>query len=366
MKPSWILCLGAPLVLAACGSVAKEQAAPAPASPNVIAIAPDSGGVQTIAVQRQAVPDYLEIPGKIEPDPTSVIHVYPPLGGRVVSIAIRPGDHVHKGQELALLDSGDVAAARSDFQKAHADEELKQKALDRAKDLFEHQAIPEKDYQQAQADLLSAKAELARVQTQLKVLGLSENDPSGRMAVVSPRDAVVLDVGAAPGEFSKSLDAPAPLCTLANLETVWALGDVFEKDLVGLKAGTAAEVTANAYPTQKWEGRVGNIGDAVDANTRTLKLRVVLANGGEKLKPEMFVSIRVLRSTFEGIAVPTSAVLRESSGPYVFVQTAPGQFAKRDVATGRSIGAFVEVKSGLQAGETIVVDGALLIRASGS
>jgi cobalt-zinc-cadmium efflux system membrane fusion protein len=147
---------------------------------------------------------------------------------------------------------------------------------------------------------------------------------------------------------------------------VWALGDVFEKDLVGLKSGTAAEVTASAYPSQKWDGRVGNIGDAVDPNTRTLKLRVVLVNAGEKLKPEMFVSIRVLRSTFDGIAVPTSAVLRESNGPYVFVQASPGHFAKREVAIGRSIGQYVEIKSGLQPGETIVVDGALLIRASGS
>lgn len=366
MKFAWILGVAA-IGLAACGSAPKEQAAPPPSAQSEISIAPDSAGVQILAVQRQTLPDYLEIPGKIEPDPTSVIHVYPPLGGRVVSIAIRPGDHVHKDQELALLDSGEVAAARTDFQKARADEELKQKALDRAKDLYDHQAIAEKDYQQAQADLLSSRAEMARIQTQLKVLGLAENDPMGKMAVVSPRDAVVLDVGAAPGEFSKSLDAPTPLCTLANLESVWALGDVFEKDLAGLKVGTPAEVTASAYPSQKWEGRVGNIGDAVDPNTRTLKLRVVLSNAGEKLKPEMFVSIRVLRSTFDGIAVPTSAVLRESSGPYVFVQTSPGHFAKRVVAIGQhSIGQNVEITSGLQPGETIVVDGALLIRASGS
>src|ERR1700722_15888108 len=333
MKAICAMCFAA-IGLAACGGASTGQTAPPPqsAAPNEISIAADSAGGQTVAVEGQALPDYLEIPGKIEADPRSVIHVYPPVGGRVTSVEIRPGDHVHRGQELALLDSGDVAAARSDFRKAQTDEELKQKTLDRAKDLFEHQAIPEKNYQQAQADLQSAKSELARVQTQLKILGLSEDDPTGHMAVVSPRDAVVLDVGAAPGEFSKSLDAPTPLCTLANLETVWALGDVFEKDLVGLKAGTAAEITASAYPSQKWEGRVSNIGDAVDANTRTLKLRVVLTNTGEKLKPEMFVSIRVLRSTVDGIAVPTSALLRETSGPYLFVPKPPAHFEKREGA----------------------------------
>lgn len=367
MQRAWVVLFLASS-LAACGGASKEQAAAPPkdSSSSEVTLPADSTGIETTVIARRVLPDYLNIPGKIQPDPTSVIHVYPPLGGRVTSVEIRPGDHVHKGQELALLDSADVAAARSDFQKARADSDLKQKALDRAADLYQHKAIAEKDYQQAVADAQMSKSELDRTRTQLKVLGVSPDGAMDKLAVTAPRDAVVLDVGAAPGEFSKSLDAPLPLCTLADLKTVWALGDVFEKDLVGLKAGAPAEITANAYPGQKWDGRVGNIGDAVDPVTRTLKLRVILANPGEKLKPEMFASIRILRATLDGIAIPASSVLRETRGAYVFVQKSPVHFEKRSVTLGRTFGNDIEVLSGLQQGESVVTNGALLLRASES
>lgn len=355
--------------MTACGSPAQQQQAPAPpadssSAPSEISIPANSSGVQTIVLAQKSVPDYLEIPGRVEPDPTKVIRVYPPLGGRVTSVEVRPGDHVHRGQVIAVLDSSDVAAARSDYQKARTDAELKARALERAADLYQHKAIAEKDYQQAVADNNTAKSELDRAQTQLKVLGASPEGAMDRLAVTAPRDAVVLDIGASPGEFSKSLDAPAPLYTLADLSTVWVLGDVYEKDIVGVKAGDRAEIAVSAYPGLTLEGRVGNVGDAIDPVTHALRLRVVLPNPGEKLKPEMFASIRVLRATLNGIQVPTSALLRESGGVFVFVQKSPGHFEKRAVTPGRAVGSDIEITQGLQAGDTVVTEGALLVRAS--
>jgi cobalt-zinc-cadmium efflux system membrane fusion protein len=354
--------------MTACGSQAQQQTAAPPAdsssAPTEISIPANSSGVQTIVLANKSVPDYLEIPGRVEPDPTKVIRVYPPLGGRVASVEVRPGDHVHRGQVIAVLDSSDIVAARSDYQKVRTDAELKARALERAADLYQHKAIAEKDYQQAVADDQTAKSELDRAQTQLKVLGASPEGAMDRLAVTAPRDAVVLDIGAAPGEFSKSLDAPAPLYTLADLSTVWVLGDVYEKDIVGVKAGDRAEITVSAYPGQTLEGRVGNVGDAIDPVTHALRLRVVLPNPGEKLKPEMFASIRVLRATLNGIQVPTSALLRESGGVFVFVQKSPGHFEKRAVTTARAVGSDVEITQGLQAGETVVTEGALLVRAA--
>ncbi len=352
--------------LAACGGAPEQKPAAASdaAAPAEITIPADSAGVQTVVVKKKSAPDYLEIAGRVEADPTRVIRVYPPVGGRVMSVDVRPGDHVRRGQEIATLDSGDAAAARSDYRKMLVDSELKAKALERAADLYQHQAIAEKDYQQAVADDQAAKSELERSRTQLKVLGVSPDGAMDRLSVTAPRDAVVLDIGAAPGEFSKSLDAPAPLCTLADLSTVWVMGDVYEKDIVGVKAGDSAQIIVSAYPGAPLEGRVGNVGDAIDPLTHALKLRVVLSNPGEKLKPEMFASIRVLRATVVGIQVPTAAVLREPAGTYVFVQKTPGHFEKRAVTLGRSVGAEIEVTSGLQPDETVVTEGALLVRAS--
>jgi membrane fusion protein, heavy metal efflux system len=142
------------------------------------------------------------------------------------------------------------------------------------------------------------------------------------------------------------------------------MGDVYERDIVGVKAGDRAEIVVSAYPDEKFEGRVGNVGDAIDPVTHALKLRVVLANPGGKLKPEMFATIRVLRAMLTGIQVPASALLRESGGAFVFVQKTPGHFEKRAVTLGRAVGADMEVTSGLQPDDTVVTEGALLVRAA--
>jgi cobalt-zinc-cadmium efflux system membrane fusion protein len=123
-------------------------------------VATDAKGIQTITVKSSAVPDYLVLPAHIEADPTRVVHVYPPAGGRIVEMKVRPSDHVEKGQLLALLESNDLSRAVADYHKAKVDAEVKQQALTRAEDLLAHHAIAEKDYQQAQGDAKMAQAEL--------------------------------------------------------------------------------------------------------------------------------------------------------------------------------------------------------------
>ena len=194
----------------------------------------------------------------------------------------------------------------------------------------------------------------------LHLLGMDPTAAANQLRVLAPRDGVVLDVGAATGELSKSLDAPQPLCTLADLSTVWVEGEVFEKDMAGLKAGAAAQVTISAYPGQTWTGRVSVVSDAVDPVTRTLNVRVVLANPDLRLKPDMFASVRLLRSTSRGILIPAASVIREGATTYVFASMGNNRFERRDVALGRTEDESVEVTSGLVAGAVIVSEGALL------
>ncbi len=327
----------------------------------------DPKGITTAPVRVRPLPDFLEIAARIQPDPTRVVRVFAPVSGRLISVEVRPGDRVRKGQTLAVLESSEISAARADYQKAQADAELKEQALRRASLLYEHQVLPEKDYQQARADAEIATAELERAREHLRILNVDPNNSSDQIRMTALRDGVVLDIGAAPGEFSKSLDAPAPLCTLADLSTVWAVGDVYEKDLTGLKVGLPATVVVNAYPREKWTGRVAAISNTVDPATRTLKVRIVLPNPGLRLKPEMFASIRLLRSTRPGIGVPASSIVREGAASYVFVERAAGHFERRPVTLGRTFdNAEVEVSAGLKPGEIVVVEGALLLRAAAS
>jgi cobalt-zinc-cadmium efflux system membrane fusion protein len=328
-------------------------------------IASDAKGIQTVTVESSAVPDYLVLPAHIEADPTRVVHVYPPAGGRIVEMKVRPSDHVEKCQLLALLESNDLSRAVADYHKARVDAEVKQQALTRAEDLLAHNAIAQKDYQQAQGDAKIAQAELDATAQQIRVFGMDPDNASTELRVLAPRSGVVLDIGASSGEYSKSLDAPMPLCTIADISIVWALGDIYERDFAGLKMGEEAQVTLDAYPAQHWPGRVGVLSDAVDPTTRTLHLRVVLSNPGGRIKPAMFGSIRVLRSTTPGILVPASAVIREGNEAHVFVSKGNGRFERRTVKLGRSLDGSIEILSGVNQGDSIVSEGALLLRSAG-
>ena len=104
--------------------------------------------------------------------------------------------------------------------------------------------------------------------------------------MVSPASGVVLDVSAAPGEFSKSLESANPLITVADLNTVWVVGDVYEKDVAKVGQGKQVTVTLQAYPGQQWTGHIDSLSGALDPTTRTLKVRVALPNPDQRLKPD--------------------------------------------------------------------------------
>jgi cobalt-zinc-cadmium efflux system membrane fusion protein len=360
------LCLYSVVAFAGCSGSAttQTQAAATPASSaNDQYVASDARGIQTMAVQTSAIPDYLDIPAQIQADPTQVVHVFPPAGGRIIEMKVRPWDWVEKGQTLAMIESSDLSRAVADYHKALADYQVKQQQLTRAADLLAHDAIAQKDYQQAQADAASSEAELDATKEQVRVFGMDPDHASSQLLVAAPRAGVILDVGASPGEFSNALAAPQPLCTIADISTVWAVGDIYEVDLAAAKAGESAEVTLNAYPGEHWSGRVGVVSDAVDPNTRTLHVRVVLPNPGTRLKPSMFGAIRLLRSSRQGILVPAAAVIREGNSAYVFVSEGQGHYQRRSVVLGPSSDGSLEITSGVKSGETIVAQGALLLRA---
>lgn len=363
-------CLAAALLTAGCGqskgtSAQSQTDATAASSRNTEYVASDAKGIQTTTVRPTSIPDYLDLPAHIEPDPTTVVHVFAPAGGRIVEMKVRPWDRVEKGQTLATLESSDLARAVADYHKALADNQLKQKELARSQDLFDHHAISERENQQAQADAEQAKAEVEAAREQVQVFGMDPDQASTQLLVKAPRSGVVLDVGAATGEFSQALAAPAPLCTVADITTVWAVGDIYEKDLTAAKTGEEAQVTLNAYPGQRWTGRVSVVSDAVDPATRTLHVRVILPNEDGQIKPGLFGAIRLLRSSAQGILVPSSAVIREGDSAYIFVSRGNGRFVRSDVKLGRAVDGTLEIVSGLNAGDTIVSDGALLLRPAG-
>jgi membrane fusion protein, heavy metal efflux system len=326
---------------------------------------PAESAVRYVAVAEQLIADRIELSAKVQADPARMFRVFPPASGRVGSIRVKPGDTVTRGEMVATIDSADAASAQSDLTKAQIEAERAQRTADREKVLLDHGAVAEKDYIDAKAAADSAKAELERAQRHLAVLGINAAPTTDGIPLLSPSRGIVLTVSAATGEFSKSLDNADPLMTIADLSMVWIVGDVFEKDIAKVQPGTRVTVTVDAFPGQQWSGKISSVSGALDPTTRTLKVRVALNNPGEKLKPEMFATIRVDVGAHKAIVVPSSAVIHEGQNVVVFVET-DGKPEQLNVTTGQAVDGRVEIKSGLGPGQRVAVNGAELLTGGAS
>lgn len=320
--------------------------------------------IQTAPVEFRTVSTELAIPATIQPDPARVVHVFAPVSGRLLELRVKPGDAVSAGQAVAVVQSSDVASARSDYQKAKAQAEHSQSALRRATVLFQHEAIAQKDMEDASAQAALDASELERAKERMQLLGLTEGHATDRANVLAPRSGVVTETTSAPGEMAKSLDASSSLLTLADLSSVWVVGSVFERNLADVPRGLAVRITLDAYPSETWQGKISNVSDVVDPATRTLKLRVVLENRQRKLKPDMFATIHVMRPASNVAVVPSAAVLHEGNVAYVMVASTAqkDKFEKRAVEVQEAGPQETFIRSGLHSGDVVVSSGAALLR----
>lgn len=322
--------------------------------------------VQLATVSVQTIQDEVAIPAKVQADPERVVHIYPPVSGRLVSLKVRPGDAVAQGQIIALIQSSDAAGARSDYEKARIEAARTGLAEKRGQLLVQHEVMSQKDYEDVKAQAANAKTDLARAEQRLRMLGLTSTNASDEVAVKAPRAGIILEVTAANGELSKSLDNASSIATVADLSTVWIVGDLYEKDLLIAARGTPAKITVAALPDRSWSGTISNVSDFLDPNTRTLKIRVVLPNPQHTFKPEMFATIHLVGHKQNLMTVPTTAVLHEGSDTFVMVKKPDGTYEKRTVTIANSKSDKTEIASGLRPGETIVTSGAELLRGEGA
>jgi Cu(I)/Ag(I) efflux system membrane fusion protein len=185
---------------------------------------------------------------------------------------------------------------------------------------------------------------------------------SRALTLTSPMDGVVLEKVAlqgmrfAPGET---------LYRIADLSTVWLLADVFEQDLGLLGLGQEASITMTAYPDRRFAGKVTFVYPTLNAATRTAKVRVEIPNPEQLLKPDMYATVEITAPLGSApvVAVPASAVLDSGTRQVVLVERAPGRYEPRTVAIGRRADGQVEIRSGVAAGEKVVVGANFLIDA---
>ncbi len=320
--------------------------------------------VETAVVHRQQVASQLVLPAHMMANPTEMVHIYPLISGRVLSLRILPGQEVRKGEKIGTLQSSDAAQARSDFEKAKIEADRADLQLARAKELLAHEVMAQRDYDDLQALDAADHSELERARQTLHLLGFNENDTSDVVPIVAPISGVVLDVGTGPGELQRSLDNATAIATIANIDTIWVVGDLYPRDQASVHVGQAAAITVNGYPGLTLHGAIENISDAVDPVSLTLKVRVVLPNPGHRLKPDMYANMTVTGKQREVIVVPATAVIQNGHDVYVFRETAPGKYERRGVTLGSTSADTDEITQGLSDGDRVVTAGAELLRGS--
>jgi cobalt-zinc-cadmium efflux system membrane fusion protein len=332
--------------------------------------------IETWKVEPVALEHLLVVPGNVEHDANRHVVLSSSVRGRVASIPVDLGQPVKKGQPIVWLESMELGKAREEYAKAVAEFRAAEKSYERARRLVAEKAISAGEFNQREADYFSRHAAVSAAAGALRQAGDSPpdvgsaqaaNPPSGgiaRVAVRAPFDGNLIDRKATPGSLVEAL---APLATFADLRSLWVFFQVYEKDLALLRAGLPVKIVTEAYPEEIFPGKVDFIGAEVDEATRTVRVRAIVRNSQEKLKPGMFVKGRIevpkpAREAPGVLAVPQSALQTLEGRTTVFIRTAPDTFARRFVETGHTFEGFTEVLSGIRQGEVVVTEGSFVLK----
>jgi len=352
------------LLLIGCGGEKKE----APAAPETHT-AKQMQGVETEPVSVTTFQKTIETTGTVAFNQNKSTQVLSPISGPVSRIMVNVGSPVSRGEALANVSSPDFAAAVSALRKAEATARNSRRIAELDAQLFKNDAIARRDYEQAQTDAVNAEADRDAAVQQLHSLGVDEatinevreNRPVANLGGVirAPITGTVVEKLISPGQL---LQSTTPCFTVADLSDVWVYANVFEADLAAVHLGDAADIITGGGQTLT--GHVDNIAAVVDPNTRAVAVRIDVANPNEVLKRDFYVHVQLHSHTpVQGILVPVSAVLRDDQNlPFVFVTKPDGSFERRRVDLGSRVGDRQEIRSGLNAGDSVVVEGALFLQ----
>jgi membrane fusion protein, heavy metal efflux system len=368
------------LMLAAAGCGDRRSEAPAAAAPKTAATdatpaVPPPMPMITVTPEYRTRASALETSGKMTFNEETLVRINATVTGRVLEVLARPGDVVEPGHRLLVVDSSDLGVAKTDYAKAVADVERAEAALGLARELYEVRAIAAKEIRDGENEHRRTLAERERAAAKLRTLGIraeqladiaARRDVATTVTVTAPRSGVVVERSVTPGQvvsYGQS-DTPASLFVIADLATMWVVADVYEPDIGRVKPGQTMTVRLPCCPDASFAGQVRYISDAVDRETRTVKVRGAVPNRDRALKAEMFVKVSIATGSTRALTVPQSAVHRENGTTFVLVTTGPDTYERRRVTLGAELDGSVEVQAGVTPSDRVVSQGSILLRKS--
>ncbi|HXQ29495.1 MAG TPA: efflux RND transporter periplasmic adaptor subunit [Gemmatimonadales bacterium] len=327
--------------------------------------------IHVAAVSLASFRPTVQVSGTVAFDGDHSTQVLAPISGPVTTILVEPGAEVRAGDALAYVVSPDFSAALGAYRKAHSAAVNTLRIATRDSALYAHDAIARQDLEQAQTDAASAAADQDAALDGLRAVGVDSVTitaiRSGQPFEV-PRGEIRAPI---PGQVVERLITPGQLLqagttqcfTIAQLDTVWVIANVFESDLPDVRAGDPATVVPTAG-TATFRGRVAYVGAEVDPDTRATAVRIVTVNTGAVLKKDMYVQVNIeSREPRTGLLAPVSAVLRDAENlPFVFVAQPDSSFERRPVKLGTRVADRYEITDGLSPGDRVIVEGGLFLQ----
>lgn len=304
--------------------------------------------LKTETAETKEVDVPLMLSGRIALNEALTAHITSRVRGRIEKVHAVISDRVQKNEVLLELFSQEFLAMQSEF--VQAEERLKR--------------IQENDPEHG-----TSKAIYESAKKKLEVIGLTEEEiqiladnhiPLTLLSVRAPFTGTLLSGEARLGEF---VDVGQDFFLLANLQNLWVLADVFEKDIPLIREGITGEVIPTAYPNEIYKARLTRIYDIVETSSRTIKARFEVSNQSSKLKPEMFVTVKVsLKLGGPDPKISSTSIMKEKNGAYVFVAVNDTTFQRREISLGKETKDYTEILEGLKAGEKVVISGTFYLK----
>ncbi|MDD0839555.1 efflux RND transporter periplasmic adaptor subunit [Curvibacter sp. HBC61] len=366
------LALGCALAVSMLLTACNEPKAPAPAPPPGPTVQgqqlrfpaghPQLALLATHPAQpAQEIP--IDLPSRLVWNEERTQRLYPALAGRVTAIQADVGQAVDVGSPLARMASPELGQAQADTARALIDARQALQTLQRQRELFNAGIIARKDLEQSEADAARAQAEATRAQARTALYG-GGHQVNQQLTLSSGIKGVVVERNINPGQEVRPDAAGAgapPLFVISDPRSLWVQIDAREVDIGLLSPGAKFELEVPAYPGVVFTGQVLAASDAIDPGTRTIKVRGLVNNTDRRLKAEMLATARIRQSFKNSVRVPATAITLRGNRHAVFVQTQPGVFEPREITLSFQGPKEVVISQGLQPGEQVVTDNALLL-----
>ena len=303
----------------------------------------------------------LQFTGSIAFDQKKVDKVYSFVSGNVVDVRADLGAFVQKGQTLATVQSGDVSGVLKDQNIARASYDIAKRNADNTEQLYKTKFSSENDLVNARKQLEIASAELERSTQVLKLYGGASVGKQSVFTVKAPESGYVVERNVNPNMQIRS-DNTDPLFTISNLDQVWVLINIYESDIQAVKQGQQVDITTPAYPGKVFTGKIENISQVVDNDSKVLQARVVLPNPDGMLKPDMFCTVKLhIEKPEKLLAVNPVSVIFSQDRYFVIKQIKEGEYKPVPVEILKNTSKYMYIKGDLKHGDRIVTEGALML-----